>query len=331
MSHVSPHPTRRRFLAMTAAAMTVGSVARAESPALLRGAPAVRQIDGHAFGSTWQVTAPDLRDVDTLRPTLDTLLSDIDRLMSPWRPDSEITAFNRAAAPKALSAETAHVVASALDIARASDGWFDPTVGPLVHRLGFGPIEGAPGRWTGLHIEDAHLSKDDPRLTMDPCGIAKGRALDRMTTALAAAGHEHFLIDLGGELAARGQHPSGRAWQVAVEDPRPDIAGGAAVLELTDMAVATSGSRAQSFDLGGRRYSHIIDPHRAQPASGSLASVSVLADSGMIADGWATALMAAGDAGPALARQNGISALFIFAEAEALRQVATGTVERHIL
>ena len=331
MSRFTLRTTRRRFLAMSAAAMTLAPAARAKPPALLRGAPAVRRLDGHAFGSTWRVTLPDLSGADALRPALDALLTDIDRQMSPWRADSEITAFNRSSAAKVFSAETALVVAAALEIAQSSDGWFDPTVGPLVHRLGFGPIEGAGGDWTGLQIEDGRLSKDDPGLTMDPCGIAKGRALDLMRNALVAAGHEHFVIDLGGELAARGHHPSGRAWQVAIEDPRPEAAGGAAVMRLDNRAVATSGSRAQSFDLGGRRYSHIIDPHRALPAFGSLASVSVLSDSGMIADGWATALMAAGDFGPELARRGGIAALFIFAEAGGLRRVTTADFDRHML
>lgn len=324
MSRYSPPPTRRGFLALSGAALVV-------APTILRAAPAVQHIDGQAFGSSWRVTLPGLIGTAALRPALEALLADIDHLMSPWRADSEISAFNRTADFKDLSAQTALVAASALEIAQASDGWFDPTVGPLVQRLGFGPIEGAGGRWTGLHIEDSRLSKDDAGLTMDPCGIAKGHALDLMRNLLIAAGQGHFLIDLGGELAARGHHPSGRDWQIAIEDPRPGKTGGAAVMRLDGMAVATSGNRAQGFDLGGHRQGHIIDPHRARPAVGTLASVSVLSDSGMIADGWATALMAAGDTGPDLARRNGITALLIFAEADGLRQVTTGGFERYML
>ncbi|WP_417606043.1 FAD:protein FMN transferase [Primorskyibacter flagellatus] len=324
MSRSSPNPTRRRLLAMTGATLIC-------APAVLHGAPAVQHITGAAFGSTWRVTLPDLTDTAMLRPALAKLLAGIDRLMSPWRGDSEISAFNRASGPTALSGQMARVVAAALDIARASDGWFDPTVGPQVRRLGFGPIKGADGHWTGLHIQDSHLSKDDSRLTMDPCGIAKGHALDLMRYALIDAGCRHFLIDLGGELAAHGHHPSGRDWQIAIEDPRPDVVSGAAVLQLGDLAVATSGNRAQGFDRGGHRQGHIIDPHRARPAFGTLASVSVLSDSAMVADGWATALMAAGDAGPDLARRQGISALFLFAEAEGLRRVTTAKFDRHML
>lgn len=318
------HPTRRRLLAMTGAAM-------AFAPAVHAKAPAVQHLDGHAFGSRWRVILPDHSDANRLRPAIEMLLARIDRLMSPWRSDSEITAFNRTAGPARLSGETAHIVATALTIARASNGWFDPAIGPLVHQFGFGPIEGASGGWSGLHLEDGRFSKADPRLTFDPCGIAKGRALDLMVQALIAAGQGHFLIDLGGELAARGQHPSGRDWQIAIEDPRAAAPGAAALLRLDGMAVATSGNRAQGYDLGGRRYSHIIDPHEAQPAFGPLASVTVLSDQAMIADGWATALMAAGEAGPALARHHNIAALFVFAGEGGLRRVMSGRMQRHIL
>ncbi|MBZ0130035.1 MAG: FAD:protein FMN transferase [Rhodobacteraceae bacterium] len=324
MTGPAPHLTRRRLLALSGAALAL-------APAVQAKAPAVQHLDGRAFGSTWRVTLPDASGAERLRPALDALLARIDRAMSPWRADSEITAFNRASAAAGISGESAHVVAAALGIAAASDGWFDPAIGPLVHQWGFGPIEGAPGGWRGLQLQDRHLSKADPRLTFDPCGIAKGRALDQMTEALIAAGHEHFLIDLGGELAARGYHPSGRDWQIAIEDPRPDAPGSAAVLRLDGKAVATSGNRVQGYDLGGRRYSHIIDPRAARPALGTLASVTVLSDRAMIADGWATALMAAGEAGPALAARNHIAALFLFVEAGGLRPAMSGDMQRHIL
>ena len=317
------HPTRRRLLAMTGVALL--------APTALRAAPPVRRMTGRAFGSDWSVALPAGRDGEVLRPMLESLLAGIDRQMSPWRAESEITRFNRGAGGAAVSAETAHVAAAALDLARDSDGWFDPSVGPLVHRWGFGPIEGEAGGWVGLRVEGARLAKDRAGLTMDLCGIAKGRALDLMAGLLADAGQGDFLIDLGGELAGRGRHPSGRAWRVAIEDPRPGATDGAGVLELDGIAVATSGSRAQGYDLGGRRYSHVIDPRRAAPAEGALASVSVLSDRAMPADGWATALMAAGEAGPDLARRNHIAALFLFRDGAGLRRVATGGFDRHML
>ncbi|NHX27333.1 FAD:protein FMN transferase, partial [Escherichia coli] len=252
---------------------------------------------------------------------------------SPWRADSEITAFNRDTRGVPVSSETALVTAAALDIATASSGWFDPTVGPVVAQLGFGPISGgSTGNWRAISVFEDRLEKHDRRVTVDLCGIAKGRALDLMAAYLRKAGHTDFLIDLGGELCANGNHPDGRAWQVAVENPLPESRLAAAGLRLgSGMAVATSGLHLQSYQLDGRRYSHIINPHRARPVDGRIASVSVLFGSAMLADAWATALTAAGDAGPELARANGIAALFLFRSGAGLRAETTGGFGRHLI
>lgn len=318
---MATHPTRRHLLALTAAAIAL--------PSILRAAPPTGTATGAAFGSAWRITLPDNALLE--RAPVEALLARIDRLLSPWRADSEVSAFNRAPDSVGVSAETAHVAQAALALAAESGGWFDPSVGPLVHRWGFGPITGEATGWPGLRAAGDHLSKDRAGLTLDPCGIAKGRALDLLAAHLADAGHEHALIDLGGELAALGRHPSGRPWQLAVEDPRPGHDGAAAVLVLEGLAVATSGLRAQSYDPGGQRLGHIIDPRRAAPAKGGLASVSVLAGSAMRADGWATALAAAGEQGPALAGRRGIAALFLFDDGGGLRAETTGGFDRHLL
>lgn len=318
----SPLPTRRHMLAMTGAAILT-------APALHAGAPAVATMTGRAFGTDWRVTLPADRDPEGLRTGLEGLLAEIDRMMSPWRADSEICGFNRADVSQPVSAETVHVAQAALMLAATSDGWFDPSVGPLVHRWGFGPIEGEAGGWRGLRAEGDLLAKDQPGLTLDLCGIAKGRALDLMADRLAEAGHKHFLIDLGGELAAGGAHPSGRPWQVAVENP--SAPGAAAVVALSDLRVATSGTGVQGYDLRDHHYSHIIDPRRDAPVEGPLASVSVLSHSAMLADGWATALTAAGPEGPALARRHSLDALFLFRDTTGLRAETTGNFARHML
>jgi thiamine biosynthesis lipoprotein len=228
--------------------------------------------------------------------------------------------------------ELVGVTTAALAIAEASGGVFDPSVGPLVARWGFGVIAGEdrPG-WQGLSVLEDAVAKDRDGLTLDLCGIAKGRALDRMATLLADAGLTDFLIDLGGELYARGRHPSGRAWQAGVEDPRPGAARVAEVVRLDGNAVATSGDRANGYTFGGRRYSHIIDPRTRRPVAGDLASVSVIAEDAITADGWATALAAAGaKGGPVLARRRGIAALFLIRDGAGLRRIATGAFDTHL-
>ncbi len=328
MSAATSRMNRRAFLALGG-----GSALALAMPGLAYAAPAVRTMEGRAFATEWSISVPDSVDIERLRGRIDETLAAIDRQMSPWRADSDVTRFNRAGAgTMPMPAELVGVTSAALALAGTSGGEFDPTVGPLVARWGFGPIKGdAVPDWRGVSVSGDAMSKVHDGLTLDLCGIAKGYALDRMADILKDAGHGDFVIDLGGEVAAGGTHPSGRPWHVAVEDPRPGINGAVEVLDLGGMAVATSGSRANSYEIGQRRYSHIIDPSTGEPADSDLASVSVIAPTTMIADGWATALFAAGaDRGPELARRNGIDALFVMADGRDLKRITTGSFSRYL-
>ena len=326
-----PRPStldRRRFLALGGAAcLAVGA------PSYARGAAALVNVSGSAFGTRWSISLPAGTNVSGLAERLDALLAGLDLAFSPWRDDSVVARFNAGkAGDMVVTDEISSVTRSALAIARASEGAFDPSVGPLVARWGFGPIQGSavPTRaWLGLAADNGHIAKSGNDLTLDLCGIAKGHALDRMLALLLDAGHENVLVDLGGELVARGRHPSGQVWQVGIEHPLPDQDAIAGVLRLDDLAVATSGDRANGFDIGGRRYSHIIDPLTREPVDSALASVSVLMATARDADGWATALMSAGRAGPDLARRQNLSALFLFRDGQNLRSIATGDFRLH--
>jgi thiamine biosynthesis lipoprotein len=205
-------PDRRAFLGMTAAAAVAWPLgARAEAAGL-------EVLEGRAFGTVWRVVAPGLSG---LRSPLEAVLARVDAQMSPWRAESEVARLNGGAAGLwPVSEATAEVTRAALGLARESGGAFDPTVGPLVARWGFGPIEGELAGWSALSVGPGGIEKASDGVTLDLCGIAKGWALDRMADVLADAGVGDALIDLGGELRALGRHPGGRRWQVAVEDPR---------------------------------------------------------------------------------------------------------------
>lgn len=314
-------PNRRAFLGMTAATLALPSLARA-------GGATLERIGGAAFGTSWSVAAPAGQGLELLRPALTEVLAQVDRQMSPWRADSEITAVNLGVTGRhEVSPDTARVTAGALHLAEESGGAFDPTVGPLVARWGFGPIAGEAGAdWRDLSVSGSVIGKARAGATVDLCGIAKGFALDRMAEVIRAAGHRSAIIDLGGELRGIGQHPAGRPWQVAVEDPR-GTGDAAAILALPDVAVATSGLLTQSYRIGAEEYGHIVDAPNHRPATGALRSVSVAAEDGMLADGWATALFAAGaEAGPGLARRRGVSALFLVECDGVLVQDMTGNM-----
>lgn len=297
-------------------------------PAAAR-AGGVETLSGSAFGTGWRVVAPGGAGLGVLGPAIAALFAEVDRQMSPWRRDSAISRVNAGGAgAHPVPPETGEVVRGALALAGASGGRFDPTVGPLVARWGFGPIaEGAAPDWRGLSVAGGRVVKARDGLTLDPCGIAKGWALDRAAELIRAAGLRDFLFDLGGEVLAAGRHPDGRAWRVAVESPVPGAPSPAILALPGGSAVATSGTRAQSYAAGGRLYGHVIDPGTGEPVAGRLRAVTVLAASGMLADGWATALFAAGEPhGPELARAAGCDALFLIDGETGLRAVRTGAL-----
>ena len=325
MTPSSPFLTRRHFIALS------GGVALWPSASLSGG---LKELRGSAFGTSWSLTCSDGYSLDDLRSQIEALFDEVDRQMSPWRPDSTISRFNASVAGSYLVEDAIFEVSrAAIHLSSESGGCFDPTVGPLVAKWGFGPVVGDPAPdWAGLNAEGGHLSKASDGLTLDLCGIAKGWALDRACELARASGVEQAIFDLGGEVAAIGAHPSGREWQVAIEDTRK-ADGTAAVLRLpSGHSIATSGKSAQSYSLAGKTYGHIIDPRDRQPADGELWSVSVIARTAMDADGWATALFAAGaEEGPALAAAKGIDAVFLGGTDANPMLSVTGKTEEYFL
>ena len=312
--------TRRTFLAATLA-----------SAALPARAAGTQSLGGPAFGSYWRVTLPETADPAPVGTAIAAVVAEVDRLMSPYRPESDLTRFNRRASTDSvpLAPETARVTRAALALAAETEGAFDPTVGPIVARYGFGPISGGPGGAALLALEGDGLRKARADLTLDLCGIAKGHALDRVVAALDALGHEGFLVELGGEVFARGAHPEGRPWQVGVEGAE---AGLVRLATLADTAAATSGDTVQGYALGRRRYGHIIDPKTGAPASESLASVTVFHPSAARADALATALFAMGrERAHAFAETRGLDTLLLAREGTRLHAITTGDAGRRLL
>lgn len=242
----------------------------------------------------------------------------VDSLMSNWTATSEVARLNRALADAtpydalAVQPETGRVLGAALHIAAASGGAFDPTVEPLVRLWGF--LGGRPARPDSAAIDAVlprvghrALAWDAPRRVLQPAraglqidlgGIAKGYAVDCVRDSLMRMGVTDALIDLSGNIAQLGSPPGREHWRLGLRDPaKPDATLG--TLTLTRSAVATSGDYEQFVAADGRRYGHILDPRTGWPVD-SLASVTVVMDSAMEADAWATALCVMG---PAAARR----------------------------
>lgn len=297
-------------------------------PATAR-AGGVRLETGAAFGSVWRLVLPETVDAPLARQRVEAIVNRIDTLMSPFRSDSEVAQFNdNSGQGITLSAETRDVIATALDLARASGGAFDPTCAPMGRRFGFGSTRIGATRPAG-YFRDLRLAGDDlhtrvPGLTLDLCGAAKGFALDEIVSALEGL---DFLIELGGEVAARGRHPSGRPWRLGIERPGNNVLQ--RVIHSDGRALATSGDAVQGYTVGGRRYGHVMDPRIGGPVANQVASVSVLADTGLLADGLATAAMVLG---PQQARDllttYDASALFLMRRSAGQEEVDVGGFAR---
>ncbi len=319
---------RRQFLTATTAAAGLAAL-----PGAARAA-ATQAVGGAAFGSYWRALIPAGANRAAIARAVGGIVAEIDRALSPYRPGSEISRFNRSASRgwRDLGPDTATVMTEALRIAALTGGAFDPTVGPLVGRLGFGPIGGVrAGNYRDLAYTGRRVRKNHAAVTFDPCGIAKGHAVDRIARRLDALGVGSYLLELGGEVFARGRHPRGRPWRVGVERPEPGGLHFEHLLRLDGAALATSGDAAQSYRIAGRRYSHIVDPATGAAADPRVASVSVIHRRGITADGLATALAVAGpDRGLALARRLDLAALFIVRAEGGLKTAASPAFAAHI-
>lgn len=318
-----------------------GLLLLAATPALLQAAPL--QISGPTMGTTYHVklVGAAASDENAFRAEIESVLRDVDRRLSTYRQDSEISRFNRGGAGQWLpvSSATAEVVAAALEVSGQSGGALDVTVGPLVRLWHFGPetigdvqsvdeivppapdaLQAARQRVGYEQIDVRHdrpaLRKQAAGLEIDLSAVGEGDAIDRIAAALLERGVERFLIELGGEVRAHGAAPGGRPWRVAVQQPadrQPPQAQ--AVVALVDAALATSGDYRRYFEHRGRRYSHLIDPPTGRPVNHSLASVTVAADQCRTADAWATALLVLGpERGYDCAVEHRIAALLLVGE-----------------
>ncbi|ABE58928.1 FAD:protein FMN transferase [Chromohalobacter israelensis] len=292
--------------------------------------PEAHRFEGPIFGTGYHVTVyGDFSDrqLASLKDGIDDALEDVDRLMSTYKPESELSRFNAAPVgePFALSPPTAQVIDEAIEIGELSNGAFDVTVGAAVNLWGFGPdkrpdeipsdaeiaeaLEEVDFR--ALHLNGNRLTKTKP-VYVDLSGIAKGYGVDHVAARLDALGVTSYLVEVGGEIRTRGTKPGGEPWRVAVEKPVSRERSVQRVLELEDVAVATSGDYRNYYEEDGRRYSHTIDPRTGRPITHHLASVTVVAEQCSTADGLATALEVLGPKkGMALANREDIAAYFI--------------------
>lgn len=290
------------------------------------------EIVGSTMGTTFnvQIVGPvDGVVSDDLKSEIQATLDDIESSMSTYLPESELSQFNASTTSDwfDISAGLCDVIEGAQALSRLSGGAFDITVGPLVNLWGFGndgsiseppdaariaELMQAVGN-DKLHTDCSRPAarKDAARLQVDLSAYAKGYGVDRVAGLLDGHGIADYLVEIGGEVRARGSNGRDVSWSIGVEAPTRDSRSVARIVRLDDAAMATSGDYRIYFESAGRYYSHTIDPRTGYPVSHNAAAVTVVADTTAFADGMATALLVLGpDKGLELAEQQDIAALF---------------------
>ncbi|WP_157980363.1 FAD:protein FMN transferase [Pseudidiomarina taiwanensis] len=275
--------------------------------------PSQQVVSGETMGTTYTiryVTANPQHAPEHVKERVDGLLAQINSQMSTYDPDSELSRFNRlrSTEPVVISRSLEFVVRRALGVAVETEGLLDVTVGPLVNLWGFGP-NGRPERvpteaeiatarahsgYQLLTVENHQLSKAHPEVYVDLSTIAKGYAVDRVAGLLEQMEIYNYLVEIGGEMRTKGMKPGSEPWKIAIEKPTVEQRAIQMVVLPGDAGIATSGDYRNYFESAGQRYSHIIDPRTAKPIQHNLASVTVIADTCIDADAYATALTVMG-------------------------------------
>ena len=265
----------------------------------------VTELHGAAFGTTWtvKVRGADV-DAEILKRELEAEVTRIEFSLSHWRESSVTADFNHleSVQPFGVSPELAELVEFALRLSAASDGMYDITVAPLTNLWGYGPAGKLPDPtpeqlkaalakvgWQKLKLdkENLTLAKGHEGVNLDLGSVLQGYAADRVAALLRAQGQHDMLVEVGGEILASG------SWRVGIEDPfNPRVM--LQTMLLTDRALSTSGLYRAKKLAAGKPVSHILSPKTGRPVAPTLEMAVVFHESCMQADGWSTALMAAG-------------------------------------
>ncbi|SHM64940.1 thiamine biosynthesis lipoprotein [Cyclobacterium lianum] len=264
-------------------------------------------ISGPTMGTSYRIVYLDEGRRD-FKKEVDALLMEINDALSTYIPESEISRFNRM---DTLDFESSHfypVLQKSKAVYEATNGAFDPTVGPLVNAWGFGPEGASLQDSTGVRqlldqvgfdqlvFDENRISKINSDVYLDLSAVAKGYGVDKLAELLREKGIRDYLVEVGGELVSSGLNEKGELWKVGIS--RPEIEGQAndlySILALDNKGMATSGNYRNFYIKDSVKYSHTISPFTGYPVEHSLLSATVVAEDCMTADAFATAFMVLG-------------------------------------
>ena len=265
------------------------------------------QFRGQVFGTYYSLIYYHSSEVVS-QESVDSLFAVFNASLSYYDKQSLISRINRNETRQADDFFRV-VFARARQISEETDGAYDVTVTPLVNAWGFGFSErervtqellDSIREFVGFRkawMEEDVVMKSDPRVQFDFNSIAKGYAADVVGAFLESRGIVAYMIEIGGDLLARGLKPGEIPWKIGLERPASsagDIQEWEYLIEITDAGLATSGNYRRYYEIDGLRYSHTINPFDGYPVQHRLLSASVVAPDAMSADAYATAFMVMG-------------------------------------
>ncbi|MEN8192527.1 MAG: FAD:protein FMN transferase [Bacteroidota bacterium] len=289
-------------------------------------------LSGSTMGTTYSIKFIKNQDIETvqIKTDIDSTLKKVNQQMSTYIPTSELSQFNsyKDTSWFKISNDLAYVIKKSLDICGLSSGALDITVGPLVNLWGFGP-EHRPTKipsesdiqralknvgWENLQVtlNPPSVKKRNPNIYCDLSSTAKGYGVDKIAEYFDSLNISNYLIEIGGELNTKGNKIDKSPWRVGISKP-DELGGIQEIINLSNSAMATSGDYWNYFEENGLRYSHTINPVTGKPIMHKLASVTVLAESCLLADGYATAMNVMGEKKAIeFAKKNNLKAYFIY-------------------
>ena len=264
------------------------------------------QFEGQIFGTIYHITYQHNENLDV---GISETLTDVDNSLSTFNRNSTISAINSNKSSKTDS-RLQEVVKKAIEVSKKTDGAFDITVAPFVNLWGFGfqnstnvtqNVIDSLKEFVGIkHIklQDGILTKKDSRTMLDCNAIAKGYGVDAVCNFLQENGARAFMVEIGGEVRVCGTNPKGNKWRIGINEPVDDSLSVnneiQNVIEVKDVAMATSGNYRNFYVKDNIKYAHTINPKTGYPVQHTLLSSTVLAKDCMTADAYATAFMVCG-------------------------------------
>ena len=265
-----------------------------------------KRIQGDAFGTTYQVIVQSESNSSKIKKSIDSIFEVVNNSMSTYRSNSIISKVNQSQNPVKVDSHFTEVFKKSKDIWKLSNGYFDPTAGSIVNLYGMGPNNKIQSineykidsvmQYVGLDKvylnQQNFIVKTDENVYIDFNAIAKGYSVDLIKDLLININSNNFLIEVGGELITMGVNEKNKKWKVAIQNP-VDLNSYYSEITLDGMSLATSGNY-RKFRIDsetGVRYAHIVNPINGQSMSNNILSASVIANSCIEADAWATSLM----------------------------------------